>query len=121
MRERARTRVRRRSGLRRQREQNARQSIRWVCVRGRLSEDIVERAAVAGVRQYVIVGAGLDSLAYRRADVLERMRPFEVDHPVSQWWKRRCLKELGMDPPASRRLVPLSRRASAALGALSSR
>src|SRR5262245_44829256 len=56
---------------------------RWVCVRGRLTEDIVERAAVAGVGQYVIVDAGLDSFAYRRADVLERVRLFEVDHPVS--------------------------------------
>ncbi len=80
---------------------------RWICVRGRLSEDIVERAAVAGVRQYVIVGAGLDSSAYRRADVLERMRLFEVDHPVSQRWKRRRLKELGIDRPANLVYAPI--------------
>jgi methyltransferase (TIGR00027 family) len=80
---------------------------RWVCVRGRLSEEIVERAAVAGVRQYVIVGAGLDSFAYRRADVLERVRLFEVDHPVSQRWKRRRLRELGIDPPANLVYAPI--------------
>jgi methyltransferase (TIGR00027 family) len=80
---------------------------RWVCVRGRLAEDIVERAAAAGVSQSVIVGAGLDSLAYRRADVLERMRVFEVDHPVSQRWKRRRLRELGIDPPANLVYAPI--------------
>src|SRR5262249_9252593 len=80
---------------------------RWVCVRGRRSEDIVERAAVAAVRQCVIVGAGLDSFAYRRADLLERMRLFEVDHPVSQHWKRRRLHELGIDPPANLVYAPV--------------
>lgn len=80
---------------------------RWVCVRGRLSEDIVERAAGAGVRQHVIVGAGLDSFAYRRADLLERIRVFEVDHPVSQRWKRRRLRELGIDPPANLVYAPI--------------
>jgi methyltransferase (TIGR00027 family) len=74
---------------------------RWVCVRGRLVEDIVEQAADAGVRQYVIVGAGLDSFAYRRPDLLERVRVFEVDYALSQRWKRRRLHELGIEPPAN--------------------
>jgi methyltransferase (TIGR00027 family) len=74
---------------------------RWVCVRGRVSEDIVERAAAAGVRQHVTLGAGLDSFAYRHPDLRERMCVFEVDHPASQEWKRRRLRELGIDPPAN--------------------
>src|SRR4051812_35777416 len=53
---------------------------RWVCVRARLPEDLVERAAAEGVGQYVILGAGLDSFAYRRGDLLDRVRVFEVDH-----------------------------------------
>jgi methyltransferase (TIGR00027 family) len=81
--------------------------IRWVCVRGRLSEDIVERAAIAGVRQCVIVGAGLDTFAYRRTDLLERLRVFEVDHPVSQEWKHRRLHELGIDRPANLVYAPI--------------
>jgi methyltransferase (TIGR00027 family) len=80
---------------------------RWVCVRGRLAEDIVESAVGAGVRQYVIVGAGLNSFAYRRADLLERLRVFEVDHPLSQRWKRRRQCELGIEPPAGLVYVPL--------------
>ena len=45
---------------------------RWVCVRARFAEDVVERAAAGGVGQYVILGAGLDSFAYRRRDLLDR-------------------------------------------------
>ncbi|MGN6682021.1 MAG: class I SAM-dependent methyltransferase [Streptosporangiaceae bacterium] len=72
---------------------------RWVCVRARFAEDIVERAVASGARQYVILGAGLDSFAYRRGDLLGRMQVFEVDHPVTQLWKRRQLAELGVGSP----------------------
>jgi methyltransferase (TIGR00027 family) len=80
---------------------------RWVCVRGRLAEDVVESAAAGGVGQYVILGAGLDSFAYRRGDLLERVRVFEVDHPASQQWKRHRLQGLGIDPPATLVYVPV--------------
>jgi hypothetical protein len=74
---------------------------RWMCVRARLAEDVVERAVAAGIRQYAILGAGLDSFAYRRPDLLGRLRVFEVDHPASQAWKRERLAELGVDLPAN--------------------
>lgn len=65
---------------------------RWVCVRSRFAEDLVTEAMARGIEQYVILGAGLDSFAYRRGDLLDRLRVFEVDHPASQGWKRRRLK-----------------------------
>jgi methyltransferase (TIGR00027 family) len=80
---------------------------RWVCVRARFAEDIVEQAAGAGVRQYVILGAGLDSFAYRHNDLLDRLRVFEVDHPATQRWKRQRLAELGVDSPASLVFAPV--------------
>jgi methyltransferase (TIGR00027 family) len=64
---------------------------RWTCVRARFAEDAVERAAAGGVGQYVILGAGLDSFAYRRDDLLGRQQIFEVDHLATQSWKRRRL------------------------------
>jgi methyltransferase (TIGR00027 family) len=47
---------------------------RWVCVRARFAEDVLEQAAADGTGQYVILGAGLDSFAYRRHDLLGRLR-----------------------------------------------
>jgi methyltransferase (TIGR00027 family) len=80
---------------------------RWMCVRSRLAEDVVERAAAAGIRQYAILGAGLDSFAYRRPDLLARLRVFEVDHPASQAWKRKRLAELGVRLPANLVFAPV--------------
>ena len=80
---------------------------RWVCVRARFAEDIVERAAADGVRQYVILGAGLDSFAYRRHDLLDQLRVFEVDHPATQRWKRRRLAGLGAGIPAGLVFAPV--------------
>jgi methyltransferase (TIGR00027 family) len=80
---------------------------RWVCVRARLPEDIVERAVADGVRQYMILGAGLDSFAYRRTDLLDRLRVFEVDHPASQAWKQARLADLGVDRPANLVFAPV--------------
>jgi methyltransferase (TIGR00027 family) len=62
-----------------------------------LPEDIVEHAVAEGVGQYVILGAGLDSFAYRRRDLLERLRVYEVDHPETQAWKRERLTQLDID------------------------
>jgi methyltransferase (TIGR00027 family) len=72
---------------------------RWVCVRARWPEDIVEAAVADGFCQYVVLGAGLDSFAYRRGDLLDRLRVFEVDHPASQAWKRHRLTQLGVELP----------------------
>jgi methyltransferase (TIGR00027 family) len=80
---------------------------RWLCVRARLAEDVVERAVAAGKRQYAILGAGLDSFAYRRPDLLARLRVFEVDHPASQGWKRERLAELGVELPANLVFAPI--------------
>jgi methyltransferase (TIGR00027 family) len=80
---------------------------RWVCIRSRFTEDLVEQAVARGVEQYVILGAGLDSFAYRRGDLLDRLRVLEVDHPASQGWKRRRLNELGVRIPDSLVFAPV--------------
>jgi methyltransferase (TIGR00027 family) len=76
-------------------------------VRARYVEDMVERAVGEGVGQYVILGAGLDSFAYRRIDLLDRLRVYEVDHPASQAWKRARLHEVGVEIPDGVVFVPI--------------
>src|SRR4029077_11399384 len=68
-------------------------------VRSRYAEDELARSIQRGVRQYVILGAGLDTFAYRNSFPL--LRVFEVDHPVTQAWKRRRLEEATIPIPAS--------------------
>ena len=80
---------------------------RWICVRARMTEEVVEGAAGEGFRQYVILGAGLDSFAYRRPDLLDRLRVYEVDHPASQAWKQDRLVELGVARPANLVYAPV--------------
>jgi methyltransferase (TIGR00027 family) len=46
--------------------------------------------------QYVILGAGLDSFAWRRPDLLRSVRVFEVDHPATQDWKRERVAALAL-------------------------
>src|SRR5689334_13373115 len=59
-----------------------------LAVRSRFTEDRLADAVGIGVRQYVIVGAGLDTLAHRNPFASDGLRVFEVDHPAVQTWKR---------------------------------
>src|SRR5260370_11314725 len=76
-------------------------------IRTRFVEDAVEAAIHDGIGQYVILGAGLDSFAYRRGDLSERLKVFEVDQAASQAWKHRRLDEMGLAIPPSVAFVPL--------------
>jgi methyltransferase (TIGR00027 family) len=75
--------------------------------RGRYTEDSLEEAIRQGVKQYVILGAGLDTFAFRYPELLEQLQVFEVDHPATQAFKRRRLAELGWDIPAQLHFIPL--------------
>lgn len=70
-----------------------RQSRASVVARSRYAED---RLVSGGYRQYVILGAGLDSFAWHRADLIGWLRLFEVDHPASQAWKLGRIAELDL-------------------------
>jgi len=76
-------------------------------IRTRFVEDAVAHAIEEGIGQYVVLGAGLDSFAYRRSDLGGRLRIFEVDRAASQAWKRSRLREMGVTVPASVSFVPL--------------
>lgn len=76
-------------------------------IRTRFVEDAVEAAIEDGIGQYVILGAGLDSFAYRRREPSDSLKIFEVDRAASQAWKRGRLEKMGVTIPASVRFVPL--------------
>jgi methyltransferase (TIGR00027 family) len=91
-----------------QREAYATMPIRaLVCMRARYTEDELAQAVARGVRQYVILGAGLDTFAYRNPHPASRLRVFEVDHPSTQVWKRQRLTEVGIAIPPSMSFAPV--------------
>lgn len=71
----------------------------FVAVRSRFAEDCLAQAHARGVLQYVLLGAGLDTFAYRAE--LPGLTVFEVDHPATQAWKRARLAEAGIAVPGS--------------------
>jgi methyltransferase (TIGR00027 family) len=75
--------------------------------RARFVEDIVAEQVDRGGNQCVILGAGLDSFALRRLDLVRRLRVFEVDEPGTQAWKRRRLDELELTRPDTPSFVPV--------------
>jgi methyltransferase (TIGR00027 family) len=63
----------------------------FLVARSRIAEETLAEAVRRGVRQYVVLGAGLDTFAYRNPYSVTQLRIFEVDHPATQAWKRRQL------------------------------
>jgi methyltransferase (TIGR00027 family) len=78
----------------------------FVAMRSRLAEDALAAAVSQGVHQLVVLGAGLDTYAYRGA-LVDRLRIFEVDHPATQEWKRQRLAQAGIAVPASLSFAPV--------------
>ena len=77
----------------------------FMAVRSRYTEDQLAVAVREGVAQYVVLGAGLDTFAYRNP--FASLRVFEVDFPATQEWKRAMLADADIALPAGLTFVPL--------------
>lgn len=75
--------------------------------RSRIAEDALAGAVERGIRQIVILGAGLDTFALRNPHGARRIRIYEVDHPATQAWKRQRLAEVQIALPPWLVLVPV--------------
>jgi methyltransferase (TIGR00027 family) len=79
----------------------------FLVARSRLAEDALSEAIARGVRQYVLLGAGLDTFAHRNPHQAAGMRVFEVDHPATQEWKRHLISQARLKSPQSLVYVPV--------------
>jgi len=79
-----------------------------MAARSRYAEDQLARAIESGTRQYVILGAGLDTFAYRNPHPQPDLRVFEVDYPATQEWKREQLAAAGILAPPSLTFAPVN-------------
>jgi methyltransferase (TIGR00027 family) len=79
----------------------------FMVARSRYAEDELALAIARGATQYVILGAGLDTFAYRNPYAAGALRVFEVDHPATQEWKRGRLAAAGIPTPESVTYAPV--------------
>lgn len=77
-------------------------------MRSRYTEDcLAEAVHQREPRQYVILGAGLDTFAYRQPEWAKSLRIFEVDYPATQNWKRQRLHDAGIAIPENVHFAPI--------------
>lgn len=79
----------------------------FIAVRTRFAEDALGAAVARGVRQLVVLGAGLDTFAHRNPHADAGLAVFEVDHPATQAWKRERLASAGLISPTSLTFAPI--------------
>jgi methyltransferase (TIGR00027 family) len=77
----------------------------FFAMRSRFAEDALRDAVALGVKQYVLLGAGFDTFAYR--NLFPELRVFEVDHPATQATKRERLVSGEIAIPSSLTFVPI--------------
>jgi methyltransferase (TIGR00027 family) len=80
----------------------------FLVARSRLAEEALTEAVGRGVRQYVLLGAGLDTFAYRNPHAAQGLRVFEVDHPATQEWKRQLVSHARLKSQGSLVYVPVN-------------
>jgi methyltransferase (TIGR00027 family) len=80
----------------------------FLVARSRLAEEALAEAVARGVRQYVLLGAGLDTFAFRNPHAAAGLRVFEVDHPATQEWKRQLVSQAHLKPPGPLVYVPVN-------------
>ena len=79
----------------------------FTTARSRIAEDALSEAVERGIRQIVILGAGLDTFALRNPHAARQIRIYEVDHPATQAWKLERLAEAQLALPPWLHFVPV--------------
>ena len=67
--------------------------------RAAYTERALKTAVLAGTKQYVMLGAGMDTFAFRETEFLSKYRVFEVDHPLTQADKLERIARAGWTIP----------------------
>ncbi len=76
-------------------------------MRSRYAEDCLAESIARGTRQYIVLGAGLDTFAYRQPTWAGPLRIFEADYPATQNWKRNRLSAARIIVPTNLTFVPV--------------
>lgn len=75
--------------------------------RAKFCEDSLRTAVMTGTEQYVILGAGLDTFAWRERELTQKLNVFEADHPLTQEDKKNRIEKAGLEIPQNLHFVPV--------------
>lgn len=75
--------------------------------RAKFCEESLKTAVMTGTEQYVILGAGLDTFAWRERELMQKLSVFEVDHPLTQEDKKQRLERAKLEIRENLRFVPV--------------
>lgn len=75
--------------------------------RARYCEDMLKNAVKLDAKQYVILGAGMDTFAYRNHELMSTIHVFEIDHPDTQTFKKMKVEQAGWGVPDNLHYVPV--------------
>ncbi|MBS1650702.1 MAG: class I SAM-dependent methyltransferase [Bacteroidetes bacterium] len=78
-----------------------------IVARARFVEDLVKEQVAKGVKQYILLGAGLDSFAQRNTEIISQVDIYEIDQPDTLTWKEEKLVEYGYKIPDNLHFVPV--------------
>ncbi|AZA80470.1 SAM-dependent methyltransferase [Chryseobacterium lactis] len=78
-----------------------------IVARSRFIEDLMIKESEKGIKQYIILGAGLDTFAQRRTDVASQLQIYEIDQPETLAWKQSRLSETGFQLSDNLHFVPV--------------
>ncbi len=89
-------------------QDNPKEILKWITqvqlsptplARAAYCERILLHEIALGVKQYVILGAGLDTFSFRQRELENKIEVFEVDHPSTQRFKKERIKEAELEVP----------------------
>lgn len=75
--------------------------------RAKYCEDCLKTAVLSGTEQYVILGAGYDTFAWREKELMKKLNVFEIDHPLTQADKKRRIARANLQNPSNLHFVPV--------------
>lgn len=75
--------------------------------RAAYTEQVLKTAVLTGTEQYIMLGAGMDTFAFRETEFLSKYKVFEVDHPLTQADKKKRIPRAGLEIPDNLTFVPV--------------
>ncbi|WP_338749148.1 class I SAM-dependent methyltransferase [Bacillus sp. FJAT-52991] len=97
-------------------EGNTEEILKWITqiqlsptplARAAYCEKVLLHEITLGLKQYVILGAGLDTFCFRHPELQNTLEIFEIDHPATQEFKKKRLNEANLKIPSNLHFIPM--------------